>query len=602
MDNNTDLTPETTPATEPQMNPGNAPQGKPKFDLKEFFVTLPAKIKVFWKNPPKGRYLNLKEILCLGGTAFGVSTIITIVSGLITATQIPGIYDIDVIHGAWICFLSSIIGLIIQPVFGKLIQNTNTKYGKYKPFILVLAPILAVFAIAATWQPQGMSEDARTIYAYLICTPTLIIWNLVQNTFYLLPGVITPNQQERADVWSPIGLVIGFSPTIMNVLGNVIKAHFNDLGQEYMAYRYLGFIYAAVGLVLLLCLFKVKERVIPTVENKEKVGLIEGMRMIMKNKPLLIFTLALVLGSSRTVVEIDAEVIGRLRYGADIATGLEVFGALTLITGFAVTPNMILLPLMTRKMNNRTILMIWMGCNAFGYLLLGLIGLQNIPQGTVSAVVITLLRFISLFNALASLQPLMMAELSDYQQYLTGKRLEGFIQTFLYALVLVFTNAGLVVMAYVKQGMDYQPSYFYGGEIPPTQTQINNALDYFNIAFIVSAVSAALMLITLFFYTLNKKQHEKIVAALAEKSRAEGAYNLDEEVGKTSIGAITEDEAAAIMGVSAIGIIKGNDEDKKENSVEATEEVTEETTENETESNSEKSENAEDADDPSADK
>ena len=146
-------------------------------------------------------------------------------------------------------------------------------------------------------------------------------------------------------------------------------------------------------------------------------------------------------------------------------------------------------------------------------------------------------------------------------------------------------------MAYVKQGMDYQPSYFYGGEIPPTQTQINNALDYFNIAFIVSAVSAALMLITLFFYTLNKKQHEKIVAALAEKSRAEGAYNLDEEVGKTSIGAITEDEAAAIMGTSAIGIIKGNDEDK---------EVTEETTEaDETEGNSEKSE---DADDPSADK
>ena len=80
---------------------------------------------------------------------------------------------------------------------------------------------------------------------------------------------------------------------------------------------------------------------------------------------------------------------------------------------------------------------------------------------------------------------------------------------------------------------------------------------------------------------------------MAEKSRAEGAYNLDEEIGKTSIGAITEDEAAAIMGTSAIGIIKGNDEDKKENSVEATEEVTEETTE---------SEKSEDADDPSADK
>ena len=548
MDDNTNF----TPATEPELSPGNAPAGKPKFDLKEFFKTLPAKIKVFWKNPPKGRYLNLKEILCLGGTAFGVSTIITIVSGLITATQIPGIYDIDVIHGAWICFISSIIGLIIQPVFGKLIQNTNTKYGKYKPFILILAPILAVFAIAATWQQQGMTEQARTLYAYLVCTPTLILWNLVQNTFYLLPGVITPNQQERADVWSPIGLVIGFSPTIMNVLGNVIKGHFNDLGKEYMAYRYLGFIYAAVGLVLLLCLFKVKERVIPTVENKEKVGLFEGMRMIVKNKPLLIFTLALVLGSSRTVIEIDAEVIGRLRYASDTATGLEVYGALTLITGFAVTPNMVLLPLMTRKLNNRTILMIWMGCNALGYALLGIIGLENIAQGATSAAVITLLRFISLFNAIASLQPLMMAELSDYQQYLTGKRLEGFIQTFLYALVLVFTNAGLVVMAYVKQSMDYQPSYFFGEKNSHTAAQAASAMDYFQIALIVSAVSAALMFITLLFYKLGKKEHAKVVEELAARSRAEGAYNLDEEIGKESIGTITEEEAAVIMGNTAV--------------------------------------------------
>ena len=527
------------------------PEQKPKFSLKNFLKTLPAKIKVFWKTPPKGRYLNLKEILCLGGTAFGVSTIITIVSGLITATQIPGIYEIDVIHGAWICFASSIIGLIIQPVFGKLIQNTNTKYGKYKPFLLVLAPVLAAFAIAATWQPQGLTEQARTIYAYLICTPTLIIWNLVQNTFYLLPGVITPNQQERTDIWSPIGLVIGFSPTIMNVLGNVIKGHFNELGQEYLAFRYLGFIYAAVGLVLILCLFKVKERVIPTVENKEKVGLIEGLRLILKNKPLLIFTLALVLGSSRAVVEVDAEVIGRLRYAATIGEGAQIYGALTLITGFAVTPNMILLPLMTRKMNNRTILMIWMGCNTVGYLILGIIGLQAIPQGATSAVVITLLRFISLFNALNSLQPLMMAELCDYQQYLTGKRLEGFIQTFLYALVLVFTNVGLVVMAYVKQFMDYQPSYFYGGTIDPSAEQIDSALNYFNIAFIVSAVSAALMCITLLFYKLSKKEHAQIVAALEQKSREEGKYTLDEQVGKTSINAISEEEAAVIMGVAA---------------------------------------------------
>lgn len=522
--------------------------GGTKKSAKEFFNDLLTRLKVFWKTPPKGRYLNLKEIVCFGGSAFGMSTIVTVVSGLITATQIPTIYNFNVIHGAWICLIASILGLIIQPFFSKLLQNTNTKFGRYKPFILILAPILAVFAILATWQPQFTDVNDRIVYAYCTCIPTLILWNLFQNTYYMLPGVITPNQQERTDIWAPIGLVIGFSPTVMNVLGNVIKSYFGNQGREYMAYRYLGFIYAVVGLVLVLCLFLVKERLIVTNENKEKVGLLEGLRLVVKNKPLMILTLALIFGCCRTVVEIDAEYIGRLRYavtstgGIDVAGGLAVFGALTIITGFAVTPNMILLPFLTRKFNNRTIMMFWMACNTIGYLILGCVGIENIPQGTWSIILITTLRFISLFNAIASLQPLMMAQLSDYQQYKTGKRLEGFIQTFLYALVLVFTNLGILAMAYVKSEVfNYQSSAFVKPEDAPDDwapdaQAVESALKYFNLAFIVSAVSAGLMFIVMIFYKLGKKEHAEIVEKLKELGLKQGNEQVvAEEVGIAEI-------------------------------------------------------------------
>ena len=522
--------------------------GGTKKSAKEFFNDLLTRLKVFWKTPPKGRYLNLKEIVCFGGSAFGMSTIVTVVSGLITATQIPTIYNFNVIHGAWICLIASILGLIIQPFFSKLLQNTNTKFGRYKPFILILAPILAVFAILATWQPQFTDVNDRIVYAYCTCIPTLILWNLFQNTYYMLPGVITPNQQERTDIWAPIGLVIGFSPTVMNVLGNVIKSYFGNQGREYMAYRYLGFIYAVVGLVLVLCLFLVKERLIVTNENKEKVGLLEGLRLVVKNKPLMILTLALIFGCCRTVVEIDAEYIGRLRYavtstgGIDVAGGLAVFGALTMITGFAVTPNMILLPFLTRKFNNRTIMMFWMACNTIGYLILGCVGIENIPQGTWSIILITTLRFISLFNAIASLQPLMMAQLSDYQQYKTGKRLEGFIQTFLYALVLVFTNLGILAMAYVKSEVfNYQSSAFVKPEDAPEDwapdaQAVESALKYFNLAFIVSAVSAGLMFIVMIFYKLGKKEHAEIVEKLKELGHKQGNEQVvAEEVGIAEI-------------------------------------------------------------------
>lgn len=520
-----------------------------KKSFKETASSLIDKLKTFWSTPPKGRYMNLKEILCFGGSAFGVSTLVTVVSGMITATQISELFGIDVLHGPLICLFASVLGLIIQPIFGKMLQNTQTRWGKYKPFILLMAPVFAAFAIASTWSPDLIREQEfnalpKIIYAYCICTPTLIIWNLFQNTFYMMPGVVTPNQQERTDIWSPIGLVIGFSPTIMNVLGNALRGYFNNQGVEYMAFRYIGVIYSLVGFAFVLLLFKVKERIIVTNENKEKVGLIDGLSQIMKNKPLLIFTLALILGCMRTTIEVDAAILGKLRYATDIPTGQAIFGSLTLITGFAVTPNMILLPFMTRKFNNKTILIFWMTCNALGYAVLGIIGVENIAQGALSAVLLTVLRFIALFNAIASLQPLMLSEVSDYQQLKTGKRLEGFIQMFAYTLVLVFTNIGYVVIALVKKNMGYQPSnYFNVTTVSDDLMKI--ATDYFNLALWVSAISAALMAIAMIFYPLSKKEHAKIVEQLKELSAQQHNDNIDGDavVATVAEGAVSQDEA-----------------------------------------------------------
>ena len=527
---------------------GKDSQPKQKGQVAQKLKSAPAKLKNFWNNPPQGRYLNLKEILCFGGTAFGVSTLVTVVSGLITATQISELFDIDVLHGPLICLVASILGLIIQPLFGKLLQNTQTKWGKYKPFILLMAPIFAAFAIAATWSPdlirnQEFDSSAKIAYAYCICTPTLIIWNLFQNTFYMMPGVITPNQQERTDIWSPIGLVIGFSPTIMNVLGNALRGYFNEQGAEYLAYRYIGFIYSILGLLFVLLLFKVKERIIATSKNSEKVGLFQGIGMILKNKPLLILTLALILGCMRTTIEVDAAILGKLRYAADIPTGQKIFASLTLVTGFAVTPNMILLPFMTRKLNNKTIMIIWMTCNAVGYAILGIIGVENIAQGALSAALLTILRYIALFNAIASLQPLMLSEISDYQQLKTGKRLEGFIQMFAYTLVLVFTNVGYVVIALVKRDMGYQPANYFN-QITVSDELMKVATDYFNLALWISAISAALMAIAMIFYPLTKKQHAAIVEELKKRSLEEsGEVIIGDETAQTEASEIDAENA-----------------------------------------------------------
>lgn len=495
-----------------------------KFEIKP----LLSKVKGMWSTPLEGRYLNLKEVLSFGGAALGVSFIVNIINSLITATQISEVYQIGVMHGPIICLAASVLGLIIQPFYGKLLQNTNTRFGRYKPYLIFIAPVISLCAILATWQPQNLTEPARMIYAYCVCVPTLVLWNLWNNTFNMMPAVITPNQQERTDIWAPIGLVIGFAPTLMNFIKGFIRSYFLSIGKEYLAYRYMGFLSVAVGLIFVSLIFRVKERIIVTNENnKEKVGLLEGLKMVAHNKPLIIFSLALILGCMRSTVEVDAEIMGKLRYATTVEDGLKVFSSLTLLTGFAATPNMILLPLYTRKFNNKTIIMCWLGCNAIGYAVLGLVGVQNIPQGTVSAVVITALRFVALFNAIGSLQPLMLSEIYDYQQYKTGKRLEGFIQTFAYALVLVFTNLANVIMAYVKQGMGYEPKNYFNTSVVSDEL-MDVAVNYFNLALIVSASSAVLMLITMIFYNLSKKDHKRIMEEL--KAREIGDLVVAEQI------------------------------------------------------------------------
>ncbi|MDE6276152.1 MAG: MFS transporter [Clostridia bacterium] len=517
-------------------------------------------LKRFWKEPPKGRFLNLQEVLRFGVSSLGISFIANLVSIYVTVGYIPLLYnmgDSGTLHATIMYLVASVLALIITPFYGRMLQRTKTKFGRYKPYILFLAPIVAILGAAAVWSPQNLSQTQRIIYVYMLCTPTLLMWNLWYNTFNMFPGVITPNQQERADIWSPIGLVIGFAPTIMNALKGVfVKWGGNgDVG----AARIYAIFCAVVGIALTIALIGVKERVFVTPEEKkkEKVSTIEGLKMIVKNKPLMIFTLALCLGCLKNTIDLSWEVIARVKYAKDMASAAVIFGGLSLVVGFAATPNMILLPWMTRKFNNRTILIFWQICNLSASLVCALIGFQHFPQGSWSPYVITIIRFVSLFNCLGSLQPLLLSEIGDLQQAKSGYRLEGFIQTFAYQLPLVVSQVAALIPAAIQSKMKFNPANYQvveGSNNILSEELIKIAENYGNVALWMSAVSSALMLICLLFYDLNKKKHAEIVEQLKatainaeEIANEQGSLNmLEDVVGEENADSSVDGEAEQI--------------------------------------------------------
>ena len=533
--------------------------------MKEKVAKLFSTVKAMWDKPLEGRYLNLKEILSFGVYSLGNSWIYNTIMLVITITYIPYFYGIDAIHGYTIYIAGSLINMLLVPLIGQAMERRRTKWGRYKPYILFSLPILALFTMMSMWAPQYNEPVDRTIYAYCSCVPVIAISTFANNMYQTMPNVITPNTQERADIMTPIGLIVGFAPTIMNVIVGPIRSAF--LGEEYMAMRIIGAIAVVIGSVCVMFILKVKERVYE-IEDKNRelldaqtdaepgaeaaperaeevsVAVTEGkvasfkekraarkaaraaekaspdyisfaasMKLLFKNKPLWILFAALVIGSLREFWMQFQPLAIQLRFAETTKVALEISGIPNTIIGFGVTVAMLLLPFCTRKLNKNWIIILFSCLSLLSTAILGFVGFENIPQGTTSAVVLTILFFLARVNPTYLLIPVMLGDLADYQQLKTGRRFEGHIQNFIMVIPVMMSFVFMLCGWVWQQQIGFEPSNYTDLVVVPQDLQAI-ATKWFDAAFLLSAASILGMIIILMFYPLSKKKVEEVTAAL----------------------------------------------------------------------------------------
>lgn len=485
-------------------------KGAVKQKIKNFAVTA----KNMWKTPLKGRYLAVKEMCYFGMFALGNSWLMSAINYVAAVAFIPYFYQIDTIHAYIIVAISSIANMIFLPFIGNKIERTKTKIGKYKPFIIGCIPLYVIFAMLAMWVPQLDQEASRIAYAYLTCAPVQIMATFCNNMYQNMPTVITPNAQERADIMTPIGLVVGFAPSLLQLVVGPIRSAFPD--QEYLAMRIIGAVSVVISVVCMLFILKVKERVYevaPKVdETKEnKVTFIESCKMLSKNKPLIVLCIALVLGSLRDFTGQFRWLIIQIRFNEDIATALQISGIPQTIIGFAATVSMFLLPIVTRKMDKKWIVVLFAATSALPNIILACIRYENIPIGTTSLILLTILYFISCVNPLYLLVPIMLGEIADYQQYLTGKRLDGHLQNCLFVVPGVATNLLMICSYFLQKAVGFEIKDYSLNSGSYTAAQQATACNWFDIVAVISAVSGVLLAIVMLFYPLSRKKHQEAV-------------------------------------------------------------------------------------------
>lgn len=465
---------------------------------------IPKEIKNHWSTPAEGKYIPYKEFASYSIGGIGVNTINSLfgyVALNANCLLIGSAYGIKPTHLAWLNIIMGIINLIKTPFISMLIDNTNSKYGKFRPYLLYTGVPTAVLLCLMAFIPNDINYWAKVSVIGVTYACLMIFQALYAQAFTSLAQVLTPNGEERTSLLSVSMFIYSLGPSIVNMLLPILATLTGGM-TEFKTYRILFPIFSIVGIVLSIITFKgTKEKIVVSKDYVAKVKFSEGIKQVAKNKYFWLINLHSILSA--------------LKYGIGSILGWyciyqiksdAMLGVMNTVIGTASVPLMLLAPLLAKKLGKRNVLIF-----------------TNILRAVFCAVMLftmdnTVVFFIFLYLATLTMggdsvvTTSMTAEIFDYQQWKTGVRLEGFITQFgamLTTLAGMFT--GLIIpYFYEHYGLKEDYTVLYDAAV---RTPI------FNILIITSIISCLLCIIPMFFYNLKEKDHQKIIEDL--KLRAE---------------------------------------------------------------------------------
>lgn len=338
---------------------------------------------------------------------------------------------------------------INDPMMGMIVDNTRTKYGKFRPWILIGTILNAIVVVFLFYKPAGLTGTA--LYTYI--SIMYILWGMTYTVMDIPFWAMIPSFSSDKKEIEKIAVV----PRIFAALAWLLAGSFglkfiNYLGKTNPE---KGFTLAALIVAIFfiftstLTFLYVKEQI---VSNKKapKVNLKDAFKLIVKNDQLVVFIVIVL--TFNLMLQI---VMGVSIYYFKYAVGNENLFAV--FTGFSGITKMIALssfPILSSKLGRKKVFLIACSMPVIGYSLLFLAGLF-IPTSSL-AVAICGIVVASGSGLSLGITTVMLVDIVDYGEFKFGSRNESVIfsaQTFLVkaasAVGGLMIGVGLSLIGYV---------------------------------------------------------------------------------------------------------------------------------------------------------
>ena len=460
-----------------------------------------------WNRPSNGNLVPYKEIVALGIGGMGQQFVILLMDTMnlnMTSTLLGNTLGLRPMHIQYLLVAQTILGFLFTPVRGKLVDNTRTKWGRFRPYIAVMGfPLVIMTALFIFLPLETMDYSGKLSLAFVFTMAIGLVKPMFVDTYNELITVVTPISEERTKIISINAVMYSLSPTIYNI----VLPYFSEYTGGYNninTYRYILVPMGIIGLALnLFGAFGSKERTVVSKEYRQKINIWQGVGEIFRNKYWWLRTVSGWIG----FLEDANRVILVWLFMYDIQN-MQPMALLNTVMGTASLIAMLAAPSLLRRFDNRGVLIIH---NALNILFL-IFMLRTFDQ---SAYLFAIFDYL---NRLVNSLPLvytssMHSEVKDYQQYISGKRMDFTFGVAGMISVPVTMLTGFA-LPYFNERMGLTTNYdvLYDSVIRHDLMQLLCTL---------SIIGAVINLIPFFFYDLSREKHRNYIRVLRYRAMME---------------------------------------------------------------------------------
>lgn len=119
------------------------------------------------------------------------------------------IFGLSLAHAGTLVLVTKLYDAVSDPVMGLIADRTNTRWGKYRPYLLWIAIPFAIAGILAFFTPQTDNYTFKHVYAYVTYILMMTVYTAINVPYGAMLGVMTDDSREKS-VFSSFRMFFAF--------------------------------------------------------------------------------------------------------------------------------------------------------------------------------------------------------------------------------------------------------------------------------------------------------------------------------------------------------------------------------------------------------